>query len=372
MSRKGKKRSQRYTSSHCALCGAVRKDLILGLTGCGVCKPCLEAAKKLVPLDIPKKEEGSPRQAIKTPQEILHELDQRIVGQEVAKAAISIAFWKQQLKASGVASVPRSTLLLYGPTGCGKTAIAREAARITGLPFIHFDATSLSETGYRGRDADDMVKDLMIVAKGDVRAAYGVIFLDELDKLTAQGGEQRMAYARGTQHSLLRLIEGSEVRVGDKMIHTENLLFIFGGAFNGIGPQAERKNPIGFGAQQVEAVPHVIDTEDFVAYGMEPELMGRVTQRVRLEALTREDLKRILLSTENSVFKQYQSFFHEQGIQLQLAPKRAEQIIDKALACGTGARGLQTAVEDMVQPLLFRLAERRNKKDETWEIEGSA
>ena len=372
MSRKGKKRSQRYTASHCVLCGAARKDLVLGLTGYGICKSCLETAKKLAPLEIPKKEEGPPSYAIKTPQEILDELNQRIVGQEDAKAAMSIAFWKQQLKASGVASVPRSTLLLYGPTGCGKTAIAREAARITGLPFIHFDATSLSETGYRGRDAEDMVKDLFMMTKDDKRAAYGVIFLDEFDKLAAQGSEQRTAYARGTQHSLLRLIEGSDVRIGDKMIRTENLLFIFGGAFSGIGPQVERKNPIGFGAWQVEEDPHIIDTNDFIDYGMEPELMGRVTQRVALKELTREDLKRILLDTENSVFKQYQAFFHEQGIQLQLAPKRAEQIIDEALALGTGARGLQTVVENMVQPLLFRLSERQNRNDETWEIRGSA
>ena len=133
------------------------------------------------------------------------------------------------------------------------------------------------------------------------------------------------------------------------------------------------RNPIGFGAQQVcEEESPELETEDFIAYGMEPELMGRITQRVALEPLRREDMKRILLEAENSVFRQYQTFFLEQGIQLQLSSKRAEQLINEALSFGTGARGLQTAVENMMQPLLFRLAERRNAEVDTWTIEGSA
>ena len=132
-------------------------------------------------------------------------------------------------------------------------------------------------------------------------------------------------------------------------------------------------NPIGFGAQAVEDIgADGLSTEDFIAYGMEPELMGRITQRLALEPLSREDMKRILLEAENSIFRQYQAFFLEQGIRLQLSSKRAEQLIDEALALGTGARGLQTAVENMVQPLLFRLAEQRNAETDTWAIEGSA
>ena len=348
----------------------------MGLTGYMICRSCLRAAKKVAAVETLKQEdmetaEGRP---ILTPQEIMAELDKRIIGQDSAKAAISIAFWKQQLKASGVTSVPRSTLLLHGPTGCGKTAIAREAALIAGLPFIHFDATTLSEAGYRGRDADEMVKDLFAATKDDKKAAYGVIFVDEFDKLSAQGGDQRVAYARGTQHSLLRLVEESELKIGNSFVNTENLLFIFGGAFSGIAEEKVRhRNPIGFGAQQVcEEESPELETEDFIAYGMEPELMGRITQRVALEPLRREDMKRILLEAENSVFRQYQTFFLEQGIQLQLSSKRAEQLINEALSFGTGARGLQTAVENMMQPLLFRLAERRNAEVDTWTIEGSA
>ena len=380
MSRKGKQRQKRREQRRCVLCGREicrpSESAAVGLTGYMICRSCLRTAKKVAAVEDFREDETETAEArpILTPQAIMAELDKRIIGQEAAKAAISIAFWKQQLKASGVTSVPRSTLLLHGPTGCGKTAIAREAARIVGLPFIHFDATTLSEAGYRGRDADEMVKDLFAATKDDKKAAYGVIFLDEMDKLATQGGDQRMAYARGTQHSLLRLVEGAELRIGNSFVDTGNLLFIFGGAFSGIAAGKKRHmNPIGFGAQAVEDIgADGLSTEDFIAYGMEPELMGRITQRLALEPLSREDMKSILLEAESSVFRQYQAFFHDQGIQLQLSPKRAEQLIDEALALGTGARGLQTAVENMVQPLLFRLAERRNAEADTWDIKGSA
>lgn len=379
MSRKGKQRQKRREQRRCVLCNReIRhpaESAAVGLTGYMICRSCLRTAKKVAAVeDFREEEKIVERQTILTPQTIMAELDKRIIGQDSAKAAISIAFRKQQLKASGIASVPRSTLLLHGPTGCGKTAIAREAARIAGLPFIHFDATTLSEAGYRGRDADEMVKDLFAATKDDKKAAYGVIFLDEMDKLAAQGGDQRMAYARGTQHSLLRLVEGTELRIGNSFVDTGNLLFIFGGAFSGIAAGKTRHmNPIGFGAQAVEDIgADGLSTEDFIAYGMEPELMGRITQRLALEPLSREDMKRILLEAENSVFRQYQAFFLEQGIRLQLSSKRTEQLIDEALSLGTGARGLQTAVENMVQPLLFRLAERRNAETDTWDIEGSA
>ena len=197
------------------------------------------------------------------------------------------------------------------------------------------------------------------------RLAHGVIFIDEMDKLAARGSEQRAAYSQGTQHSLLRLIEGTDIRTEGKVIHTEDLLFIFGGAFSGIGPQVERRNPIGFGAQPAEKPFRNIDTEDFIAYGMEPELMGRITQRVALEPLSRDDLRRILLNAENSVLRQYQQFFREQGMELQVASKRIEELLDEAMATGSGARGLQTAVENMVQPMLFRLAE-KTVESEAW------
>jgi len=363
MSRKGKQRHQRYMRQHCALCGQKFGTMVLGSTGYGVCHACLSTAGKIAGMKPPKTQETVPSKIL-TPQEILAELNRTIIGQETAKNAISIALWKQQLKAHGMRTVPRSTLLFHGPTGCGKTAIVKEAARIAGLPFIHFDATSLSEAGYKGKDAADMVKDLVKAFEDHPHLAHGVIFIDEMDKLAARGSEQRAAYSQGTQHSLLRLIEGTDIRAEGKVIHTEDLLFIFGGAFSGIGPQVEHRNPIGFGAQPAETLSRSIAAEDFIAYGMEPELMGRITQRVELEPLTRDDLRRILLNAKNSVLRQYQRFFAEQGIELQVSSKRVEELLDEVAAIDSGARGLQTAVENMVQPLLFRLAEKHVESEE--------
>ena len=156
MSRKGKQRHRRYMRQHCALCGQKFGTMVLGSTGYGVCHGCLSTAGKIAGMKPPKKQEAISSEIL-TPLGIVAELNKSIIGQDNAKSAISIALWKQQLKAHGMRSVPRSTLLLHGPTGCGKTAIVKEAARIAELPFIHFDATSLSEAGYKGRDAADMV-----------------------------------------------------------------------------------------------------------------------------------------------------------------------------------------------------------------------
>ena len=188
MSRKGKQRHQRYMRRHCALCGQKSNPLVLGSTGYGVCHGCLSTAGMIAGMKPPKTQESISSEIL-TPLGIVAELNRTIIGQDEAKNAISIALWKQHLKAHGMKSVPRSTLLLHGPTGCGKTAIVKEAARIAGLPFIHFDATSLSEAGYKGRDAADMVKDLVRIFENHPHLSHGVILIDEFDKLSARGGE---------------------------------------------------------------------------------------------------------------------------------------------------------------------------------------
>ncbi len=361
MSRRGKKRDR------CPLCGKRlpfdREQVVYGTTGQGICKSCLESAdliRRTEENETPVKLFVSP--PIMTPEAIVSALDQSIIGQSEAKQALAAALWKQQLRARGDPSVPRSTLLLYGPTGCGKTALVREAAKLVGLPFLSFDATTLSEAGYRGRDAQDMIHDYVHAHRGNKHLSYGVVFLDEVDKLAAQGGEYRMAYSRGTQHALLKLVEGTQVLSDGIDIDTERLLFVFGGAFSGLEKIVEKRvspgRAIGFGAQDI---PHVqcmdATTEDFIAYGMEPELMGRFTRRAHLDALSEEDLRKILLESKLSVYRRYQEFFKHRGIRLEASEKRIREWIDEAGKLGTGARGLQTVVEQSMEPLLFKLAE---------------
>ncbi len=319
MSRRGKRRQH----SRCALCGKFlpleRKDVVTGTTRWAICSACAATAAQVQATKAPP----AARMPISlTPQKFVEALDRRIIGQDAAKRAVAVALWKQQLKASGCENVPRATLLLHGPTGCGKTAIVREAAKIVGLPFVNFDATTLSEAEYLGRDAQDTVHNLMDTAGHP--GAYGIIFLDEIDKLSAKGSEQQTAYSRSTQHALLKLVEGTDVDTSCGPVHTEDLLFVFGGAFH--GPDAivrqrvgHRHRTIGFGAEESpreEASEPT--TKDFLTYGMEPELMGRVTQRVGLDKLTEAQLRQVLLDAEGSALRRYQDFFQHCGLRLDI------------------------------------------------------
>lgn len=363
---RGRRKKKRIGPQQCVLCGKPQTPssygCIVGATGRIVCATCLGVSHKMLErAETPAREQDS-CERIFTPQEILKELDHCIIGQEKAKRAVSIALWKQQLRANGE-NVPRTNLLLYGPTGCGKTALVQEAAKIVGLPYIVYDATTLSEAGYRGSDAQDMITTLQSRYGNHPKFKYGIVFLDEVDKLAGQGSEMRTAYNRGTQHSLLKLVEGMDITTDKGTITTGNLLFIFGGAFTGIRKQKEtelcRSTPIGFMREKEEQVPQeepAVTTEDFVRYGMEAELMGRVGQQISLEPLDADDLKKILLDSRLSLYRQYQRFFLQHGVQLEFTSAKVDELVDQALALGTGARALNTLVEDAVEPLLLRLA----------------
>lgn len=355
------KKKQSPPVPRCALCkgfiNILDNDYVVGSTGRMVCRGCLEMSFHILEASKETEKEGVSAPSI-TPQYIVQEVNKAIIGQKQAKSAVALAVWKQMLRANGDNAVPRTNLLLYGPSGCGKTAIIREAARIAGLPFLAVDATGITETGYRGKNAADIVTDLLTGFKGHPHVRHAIIFIDEVDKLSAHGADWRQAYCQGTQHALLKLVEGMEVTVDGMTINSTDLLFLFGGAFGRMQEARKCAAPIGF-VRSKPFCPSVTQhtAEDFCAYGMERELMGRIGRFVPVEQLTTEQMKRILTESSLSAFVKYKKFFRAHKVRLKLPDELVEQLACESVAQGTGARGLDGAVEALVQPLLYALAE---------------
>lgn len=355
------KKKQSPPVPRCALCkgfiNIVDNDYVVGSTGRMVCRGCLEMSFHILEASKETEKESVSAPSI-TPQYIVQEVNKAIIGQEQAKSAVALAVWKQMLRANGDNFVPRTNLLLYGPSGCGKTAIIREAARIAGLPFLAVDATGITETGYRGKNAADIVTDLLTGFKGHPHVRHAIIFIDEVDKLSAHGADWRQAYCQGTQHALLKLVEGMEVTVDGMTINSTDLLFWFGGAFGRMQEARKCAAPIGF-VRSEPFCPSVTQhtAEDFCVYGMERELMGRIGRFVPVEQLTTEQMKRILTESSLSAFVKYKKFFRAHKVRLKLPDELVEQLACESVAQGTGARGLDGAVEALVQPLLYALAE---------------
>ena len=355
------KKKQSPPVPRCALCkgfiNILDNDYVVGSTGRMVCRGCLEMSFHILEASKGTEKENVSAPSI-TPQYIVQEVNKAIIGQEQAKSAVALAVWKQMLRANGDNFVPRTNLLLYGPSGCGKTAIIREAARIAGLPFLAVDATGITETGYRGKNAADIVTDLLTGFKGHPHVRHAIIFIDEVDKLSAHGADWRQGYCQGTQHALLKLVEGMEVTVDGMTINSTDLLFLFGGAFGRMQEARKCAAPIGF-VRSEPSCPSVTQhtAEDFCAYGMERELMGRIGRFVPVEQLTTEQMKRILTESSLSAFVKYKKLFRAHKVRLKLPDELVEQLACESVAQGTGARGLDGAVEALVQRLLYALAE---------------
>jgi ATP-dependent Clp protease ATP-binding subunit ClpX len=329
------------------------------------------------------------------PRDIRDYLDRFVIRQDEAKKVLSVAVCDHynhvrrclEDASFGGREYAKHNIILLGPTGVGKTYLVRCIARLVGVPFVKADATKFSETGYVGRDVEDLVRDLVKAADGDTDwAQYGIIYLDEVDKIASAPAEAgRDVSGRGVQVNLLKLMEETDVGLfsqtdllgqmqavfemqrgrasGKRTISTRHILFIVSGAFDRLGELVQRRlasGAIGFAAQagpgRTETdVMRQVQTRDLVQYGFEPEFVGRLPVRVVCEPLAVDDLEQILLKSEDNVLGQYRSDFAGYGIELRVTPEAIRRVAEKAHAEGTGARGLMTVLERVVRDFKFEL-----------------